>query len=226
MYTIYLVEDDMNLNQILAYYLEQEGWQVSSFMDGEEARRMIQQKPDIWILDIMLPGMDGYQLLKEIKKHNNGTPIIFISARDADLDRIVGLELGSDDYLSKPFLPRELVIRTRKLLDRVYGHLVKEIAPIHSIEIAPYVIEGQARIVKCGLDGTIDLTSKEFDLLMYFVLHIGQLIQREQVLKQVWGDDYYGTDRVVDDLIRRLRKKMPELRLETVYGSGYRLVKT
>ncbi|WP_018755461.1 response regulator transcription factor [Paenibacillus terrigena] len=226
MYTIYLVEDDMNLNQILAYYLKQEGWQVSSFKDGEEARRMIQQKPDMWILDIMLPGMDGYQLLKEIKKDNNGTPIIFISARDADLDRIVGLELGSDDYLSKPFLPRELVIRTRKLLDRVYGHLVKEIAPIHSIEIAPYVIEGQARIVKCGLDGTIDLTSKEFDLLMYFVLHIGQLIQREQVLKQVWGDDYYGTDRVVDDLIRRLRKKMPELRLETVYGSGYRLVKT
>jgi len=226
MYTIYLVEDDMNLNQILAYYLMQEGWQVRSFMDGEEARRTIQQKPDMWILDIMLPGMDGYQLLQEIKKDNNGTPIIFISARDADLDRIVGLELGSDDYLSKPFLPRELVIRTRKLLDRVYGHLIKEIAPIGSIEISPYVIEGQARIVKCGLDVTIDLTSKEFDLLMYFALHIGQLIQREQVLKQVWGDDYYGTDRVVDDLIRRLRKKMPALRLETVYGSGYRLVKT
>lgn len=225
MYTIYLVEDDMNLNQILAYYLKQEGWQVSSFTDGDEARRSIQQKPDMWILDIMLPGMDGYQLLKEIKKDNNDTPIIFISARDADLDRIVGLELGSDDYLAKPFLPRELVIRTRKLLDRVYGNFQKELAPIQNIEIAPYLIEGKARIVKCGLEGKIDLTSKEFDLLMYFALHTGQLMQREQVLKQVWGDDYYGTDRVVDDLIRRLRKKMPELRLETVYGSGYRLVK-
>lgn len=225
MYTIYLVEDDMNLNQILAYYLKQEGWQVSSFTDGDEARRSIQQKPDMWILDIMLPGMDGYQLLTEIKKDNNDTPIIFISARDADLDRIVGLELGSDDYLAKPFLPRELVIRTRKLLDRVYGNFQKELAPIQNIEIAPYLIEGKARIVKCGLEGKIDLTSKEFDLLMYFALHTGQLMQREQVLKQVWGDDYYGTDRVVDDLIRRLRKKMPELRLETVYGSGYRLVK-
>jgi len=226
MYTIYLVEDDMNLNQILAYYLKQEGWQVSSFTDGDEARRSIQQKPDMWILDIMLPGMDGYQLLKEIKKDNNDTPIIFISARDADLDRIVGLELGSDDYLAKPFLPRELVIRTRKLLDRVYGNFQKELAPIQNIEIAPYLIEGKARIVKCGIEGKIDLTSKEFDLLMYFALHTGQLMQREQVLKQVWGDDYYGTDRVVDDLIRRLRKKMPELRLETVYGSGYRLVKS
>jgi len=225
MYTIYLVEDDMNLNQILAYYLKQEGWQVSSFMDGDEARRSIQQKPDMWILDIMLPGMDGYQLLKEIKKDNNDTPIIFISARDADLDRIVGLELGSDDYLAKPFLPRELVIRTRKLLDRVYSNSQKELALIQNIEITPYLIESKARIVKCGLEVSIDLTSKEFDLLMHFALHTGQLLQREQVLKQVWGDDYYGTDRVVDDLIRRLRKKMPELRLETVYGSGYRLVK-
>lgn len=193
MYTIYLVEDDMNLNQILAYYLKQEGWQVSSFTDGEEARRSIQQKPDMWILDIMLPGMDGYQLLTEIKKDNNDTPIIFISARDADLDRIVGLELGSDDYLAKPFLPRELVIRTRKLLNRVYGNFQKELAPIQNIEIEPYLIEGKARIVKCGLEGKIDLTSKEFDLLMYFALHTGQLMQREQVLKQVWGDDYYGT---------------------------------
>lgn len=226
MYTIYLVEDDKNLNQILAYYLQQEGWQISSFTNGEEARQAITQKPQLWILDIMLPGIDGYQLLKEIRKNNNDIPIIFISARDADLDRIVGLELGSDDYLAKPFVPRELVIRTRKLLERVYGHLDKEAAPIQSFQIACYRIDGLGRLVMNELDGIIDLTSKEFDLLMYFVLHTGQLIQREQVLNQVWGDDYYGTDRVVDDLIRRLRKKMPELRLETVYGSGYRLVKS
>ncbi|SDS02557.1 two-component system, OmpR family, response regulator CssR [Paenibacillaceae bacterium GAS479] len=226
MYTIYLVEDDLNLNQILAYYLQQEGWDIVTFMNGEDAKQVIGDHPQLWILDIMMPGMDGYQLLKEIKNHNSSTPIIFISARDADLDRIVGLELGSDDYLAKPFLPRELVIRTRKLLERIYGQPDRENATFKTFKIATYLIEGRARSVKSELGANIDLTAREFDLLMYFVLHPGQLIQREQVLRQIWGEDFYGTDRVVDDLIRRLRKKMPDLRLETVYGSGYRLVKT
>lgn len=225
MYTIYLVEDDMNLNQILAYYLQQEGWDVVSFMNGEDAKQAIGDNPQLWILDIMMPGMDGYQLLKEIKLQNTSAPIIFISARDADLDRIVGLELGSDDYLAKPFLPRELVIRARKLLERIYGQPDRESATLKTFKVAAYLIEGRARSVKNELGENIDLTAREFDLLMYFVLHPGQLIQREQVLRQIWGEDFYGTDRVVDDLIRRLRKKMPELRLETVYGSGYRLVK-
>ncbi|OXM16966.1 response regulator transcription factor [Paenibacillus herberti] len=226
MYTIYLVEDDLNLNQILAYYLQQEGWDVVAFMNGEEAKQAIDDKPQLWILDIMMPGMDGYQLLKEIKHHNSNMPIIFISARDADLDRIVGLELGSDDYLAKPFLPRELVIRARKLLERIYGQPGRDNATLKTFKVATYLIEGQARSVKSELGENIDLTAREFDLLMYFVLHPGQLIQREQVLRQIWGEDFFGTDRVVDDLIRRLRKKMPDLRLETVYGSGYRLVKS
>lgn len=226
MYTIYLVEDEMNLNQVLTSYLEQEGWGVCSFTDGVEARKAVKSPPHLWILDIMLPGVDGYQLIREIKAETADMPVIFISARDADIDRVVGLELGSDDYLAKPFLPRELVIRSRKLLERVYARGAEAARPQGKsvITVAPYTIDEQGRMVKDAFDMPLELTSKEFDLLVYFAAHAGQLMEREQVLRRVWGEDYFGTDRVVDDLVRRLRKKLPELRLETVYGYGYRLV--
>src|SRR4051794_16769211 len=108
MYSIYLVEDEEHLRGVLAAYLEKEGWQVRSFHDGTSAREAISERPDLWVLDIMLPGVDGFQLMREIKADQPTQPVIFISARDADIDRIIGLELGSDDYLAKPFLPREL----------------------------------------------------------------------------------------------------------------------
>jgi two-component system response regulator CssR len=114
-YKIYLVEDDKNLNLVLTTYLEKEGWNITSFLTGREAQSQIPNPPDLWILDIMLPDIDGYQLIREIKVKTPNIPVIFISARDADIDRVVGLELGSDDYLAKPFLPRELVIRARNL---------------------------------------------------------------------------------------------------------------
>ena len=119
-YRIHLVEDEVNLNELLTSYLSKEGWDVVPFLNGETARQAIPERPHLWILDIMLPDIDGYQLLREIKADLEVMPVIFISARDAELDRVIGLEMGSDDYLPKPFLPRELVIRTRKLLDRVY----------------------------------------------------------------------------------------------------------
>ncbi|HSH36193.1 response regulator transcription factor, partial [Schnuerera sp.] len=139
------------------------------------------------------------------------------SARDADIDRVLGLELGSDDYLAKPFLPRELVIRTKNLLERVYG------SNYQIINIPPYIVEEKSRRVKLE-NGLIDLTSKEFDLLLYFAKNQGIALSREQILEAVWGSNYFGTDRVVDDLIRRLRKKMPKLRIETIYGYGYRMI--
>lgn len=227
-YLIYLVEDEQNLNRVLTTYLQNEGWQVRSFIDGEEARKAIQQRPHLWILDIMLPGVDGYQLIREIKADAPQLPVIFISARDADIDRIVGLEMGSDDYMPKPFLPKELVIRTRKLLERVYG---PSSGGVNAREnalylLAPYKIDSQARVVLENNDSPVELTSKEFDLLIYFSKNQGQPLGREQVLLHVWGADYFGTDRVVDDLVRRLRKKMPALHLETIYGYGYRLVKS
>ncbi len=216
-YKIYLVEDDKNLNLILTTYLKKEGWEISSFFTGEEALNAIKTPPDLWILDIMLPDIDGYQIIKEIKSITPHIPVIFISARDADIDRILGLELGSDDYLSKPFLPRELVIRTKKLLERVYK------TPMEIINIPPYTIDEKSRRVKKG-EEIINLTSKEFDLLAFFIKNRNQALSREQILKCLWGEDYFGTDRVVDDLVRRLRKKMPELNIETIYGYGYRMI--
>ncbi|MEA1962019.1 MAG: response regulator transcription factor [Bacillota bacterium] len=217
-YRINLVEDEQNLNELLSSYLQKEGWEVQSFLTGEAARQAIKSRPDLWILDIMLPDIDGYQLLKEIKADAKEIPVIYISARDAELDRVIGLEMGSDDYLPKPFLPRELVIRTRKLLERVY-HNVTE-----SIVIHPYLLDENKRMV--ALDGKeIDLTSREFDLLLMFGKHPGQAFSREQILDQIWGLDFVGTDRVVDDLVRRLRKKVPLFKVETIYGYGYRMVK-
>ncbi|GFN35526.1 response regulator transcription factor [Tepidimicrobium xylanilyticum] len=216
-FRIYLVEDDNNLNLVLTTYLKKEGWQVTSFLTGKDAKNAITNPPDLWILDIMLPDIDGYQLIKEIKLTSPKVPVIFISARDADIDRVLGLELGSDDYLAKPFLPRELVIRTRNLLERVYG-LNNEV-----LDIPPYTIEERSRRVKSKGE-LIDLTSKEFDLLLYFAKNQGIALSREQILETIWGVDYFGTDRVVDDLVRRLRKKMPLLRIETIYGYGYRMI--
>ncbi|NMB07240.1 MAG: response regulator transcription factor [Tissierellia bacterium] len=218
-FKIYLVEDDKNLNLILTSYLEKEGWQVSSFLTGEDAKKAINTPPDLWILDIMLPDIDGYQLLQEIKLTYPNIPVIFISARDADIDRVLGLELGSDDYLPKPFLPRELVIRTGNLLERVYG------SNTQIQNIPPYIVDERSRSVKFE-DQLIDLTSKEFDLLIYFSKNQGLALSREQILKSIWGSDYFGTDRVVDDLVRRLRKKMPKLNIETIYGYGYRMIKS
>ncbi len=217
-YKISLVEDDVNLNLVLTSYLEQEGWQVFSFLTGRDALKAITNSTDLWVLDIMLPDVDGYQILKEIKAQSPTIPVIFISARDADIDRIVGLELGSDDYLAKPFLPRELVIRTRKILERTYNTNT----PLQII--FPYSINLAGRFVKVN-EELIELTSREFELLVYFVQNTGQALSREQILNYLWGEDYYGTDRVVDDLVRRLRKKMPELHIETIYGYGYRMVK-
>jgi len=178
--------------------------------------------PDLWILDIMLPGADGYELIKKIKDNNKNTPVIFMSARNEELDRVVGLELGSDDYLSKPFLPRELVIRTNKLMERIYGDEKERVSEL-SITIGDYVISKTQRTVFLG-EIEIQLTKMEFELLNYLAENKNILISRDQILRNVWGDDYFGSDRVVDDTIRRLRKKVDKLNIETVYGYGYKLV--
>ncbi|WP_298841745.1 response regulator transcription factor [Clostridium sp.] len=222
-YTIYLVEDEENLNSILTSYLQKEGWNVISFLKGKDAQEEIHNTPHLWILDIMLPDIDGYQLIKEIKNNNELTPVIFISARDADLDKIIGLELGSDDYLAKPFLPRELIIRTKKLLERVYKNEANNLKENNTM-LGYYLVDEDTREVSKG-GRVIELTSKEFDMLVFFMDYRSQAFSREQILERVWGEDYFGNDRVVDDLLRRLRKKMPDLNIETIYGYGYRLAR-
>lgn len=219
---IYLVEDEKSLNILLEKYLQREGYEVTTFFDGNSALERIKENPDLWILDIMLPDSDGYEIIKAVKENNKDTPVIFMSARNEELDRVVGLELGSDDYLSKPFLPRELVIRTNKLMERVYGKT--NIEPIDSDEnVGEYRVSKRQRTVFLEKD-EIQLTNKEFELLNYFVENKNNVVSREQILISVWGNDYFGSDRVIDDTIRRLRKKMEKLNLETVYGYGYKLV--
>lgn len=226
-YRIYLVEDEKKLNNVLASYLEKEGWQVTQFYTGIDARKAISDQPDLWILDIMLPEMDGYQLISEIKAETPDLPVIFISARDEGIDRIIGLEKGSDDYLAKPFLPQELVIRSRKLLERIYGEKTLKENSKKVIYSSSYEILLEKRLV-FQIDGQqrrkIDLTSREMDFLFFLCNNEGQALSRNQILDNVWGTDYFGSDRIVDDFVRRLRKKMPELNIETLYGYGYRMI--
>ena len=219
MYKIALVEDEKDLNKLLKNYLEKEGYEVYSFTKGEDALTFIEENNDIqlWILDIMLEDdITGYDIIKKVKEKNEASPVIFSSARDESIDKIVGLELGSDDYLAKPYSPKELVLRVKNILKRVYSK------DFHKIRYNDYEINTEERIVYLK-DEKINLTTLEFDLLMYFLNNKGKSLTREMILSEVWDSDYFGSDRVVDDSIRRLRKKMPDLNINTVYGFGYRL---
>lgn len=219
MATIYLVEDEEHLNHLLKKYLEKEGYKVVSFLNGDSALKKIHDLPELWILDIMLPDIDGYQLIKAIKEYNPQTPVIFMSARNQELDRVVGLELGSDDYLSKPFLPRELVIRTNKIIERMYSKKEERSA---DFQLEGYLVDRKQRTIFDNGEEII-LTNKEFTLMLYFIENSNTVVTREQILEKVWDEHYFGSDRVVDDTIRRLRKKLARLNLETVYGFGYKL---
>ena len=220
MYKICLVEDEINLNNLIKNYLEHEQYEVITVYNGSDALKVIDDDKNIhlWILDIMLgDDVSGYDVIKKIKENNKEVPVIFTSARDQDLDKIIGLELGSDDYVTKPYSPKELILRVNKLISRVYGESNSSI-----INYENYEIDASKREVKDnGID--IKLTTLEFDLLMLFLNNKNRSFSREEVLKSVWGDDYFGSDRVVDDLVRRLRKKMPNMRINTLYGYGYRL---
>lgn len=218
MYTICYVEDEKDLSSLVKVYLEKAGYNVICFSRGEDAINYISNKVDLWILDIMLDDdVNGYDIIKAIRQKNSVVPIIFTSARDQDLDRILGLELGSDDYITKPFSPKELVLRVNNIIKRVYTTSLK-----NEISYQKYRIDTKKRVVK-HKEKEIQMTTLEFDLLLLFIKNIDKSFSREEILNLVWGNDYFGTDRVVDDLVRRLRKKMPELNINTIYGYGYRL---
>lgn len=223
MYTIAVVEDEKNLAALVVKYLENEGYTVKLFTTGEEAINDVEQPIDLWILDIMLPGMiSGYDLIKQIRTQDPTKPVIFTSARDQDIDRIMGLELGSDDYLAKPYSIRELVLRVKNLLARSYQFNNSKTNPNEFI-LGNYIVDKDRRNVTLHGE-SLSLTSKEYDLLLYLIENPGKAFSRDQILNAVWGEDYFGSDRVVDDLLRRLRQKMPELQIETIYGYGYRFI--
>lgn len=216
-YKICLVEDEESLNNLMKSYIEKEGYEVIQFFKGLPALEYIgKEKVDLWILDIMLGDtISGYDLIKKIREFDKNVPVIFTSARDQDLDKILGLELGSDDYVTKPYSPKELVLRINNILKRVY-------ASSNKIKYENYEVDVDKRIVTH--DGKeINLTTLEFDLLYMFLNNKGKSYSRDDILNIIWGENYFGSDRVVDDLVRRLRKKMPKLHISTIYGFGYRL---
>lgn len=218
MYNIALVEDEKDLNDLIKTYLEKEGYNVTSYYNGDTAIKDSNKDYHLWILDIMLgDDISGYDIVKKIREDNNDVPVIFTSARDKDLDKIIGLELGSDDYITKPYSPKELVLRVNNIIRRVY---TKE---RQKITYKDYIIDLDKRMAFQG-DEDLNLTTLEFDLLYMFVTNKEKSFSRDDILNNIWGENYFGTDRVVDDLIRRLRKKMPLLDINTIYGYGYRLL--
>ena len=218
MYNIALVEDEKDLNDLIKTYLEKEGYNVTSYYNGDTAIKDSNKDYHLWILDIMLgDDISGYDIIKKIREDNNDVPVIFTSARDKDLDKIIGLELGSDDYITKPYSPKELVLRVNNIIRRVY---TKE---RQKITYKDYIIDLDKRMAFQG-DEDLNLTTLEFDLLYMFVTNKEKSFSRDDILNFIWGENYFGTDRVVDDLIRRLRKKMPLLDINTIYGYGYRLL--
>lgn len=218
MYKICLVEDEIDLQTVVKMYLEKAGYDVVAFTKGSDAISYIGNKVDVWILDIMLgDDINGYDVIKAIREKYPLVPVIFTSARDQDLDRILGLELGSDDYITKPYSSKELVLRVNNIIKRVYQNSESK-----TINYLDYIIDLDKRIVSVK-DKPIKLTTLEFDLLILLVENINKSFSREDILNAVWGNDYFGSDRAVDDLVRRLRKKMPLLNVNTIYGYGYRL---
>lgn len=218
--TIYFVEDELDLSNLVVKYLLKEGYTVKHFANGEDAMLHASDDVDLWILDIMLPGStNGYDLIKSIRAAKPLMPIIFTSARDKDIDRVLGLELGGDDYISKPYSLRELMLRVKNILLRTRHACDKST----TIKHGPYEINPETRCV--SLNGKIiDLTSKEYDLLYFLLQNQSKAFSRDEILVAIWGKEYFGSDRVVDDLMRRLRQKLSSLRVETLYGYGYRLL--
>ncbi|MED4785289.1 response regulator transcription factor [Brevibacillus choshinensis] len=231
--SIAIVDDDPNIRQIVEAYLQKEGYLTMSVPSAEEALQLKEtNSPDLWVLDIMLPGMNGYEFCRRIRMESE-TPIIMISARDEEVDKILGLELGSDDYLTKPFSPRELVARANRALRRWEhmknrrehsSHAGDEIA-LDQPEKGLLILDKERRLVY-SLGEEVEVTSKEFQVLSLLSGNPNRAFSRDELLTLVWGDDYFGSDRVVDDLIRRVRKKLDKIPLETVWGFGYRLRST
>lgn len=216
---ICVVEDEKDLNELVKRYLEQEGYEVRQYFTYESAYAAINDDDiDLWILDIMLDDKSGFDLIDEIKVVSPEVPVIFMSARDQDFDRIIGLERGSDDYVTKPFSPKELVLRVNAVIRRTYRDSINK-----RIVVDTYEVDESSRMVYQN-DNSIELTTKEFDLLLLFSRNPQTAFSREQILEQVWKEDsYLVSDRVIDDTLRKLRRKMPDLNISTIYGFGYRL---
>lgn len=225
---ILVVDDEKSIIELLTMSLEREGYEVVSAQDGERAvKTAVKERPDLIVLDVMLPDMDGFEVLGKLRK-DISAPVIMLTARAEDIDKILGLELGADDYITKPFNPRELIARIKAILRRVRQTPKDEEqeASDEPINIGDLVVDlKQCSVTKKGKP--INLTAKEFSLLELFLRRPNQIFTRQVVLEQVWGYDFYGESRIVDVHLQRLRKKIekdpanPTI-IETIRGMGYR----
>lgn len=223
---ILIVDDEPSITEFVSYAMQKEGYQTEIASDGEEALRKIEQQHfDLFILDIMLPGIDGYELCRRIRTKMS-TPILFLSARDTELNKVVGLELGADDYLAKPFGVRELLARTRALLRRSQGN---EMVSGNEISAGSITLNEDTHVAQ-GDKGAIDLTPREFELLACLMRNAGKVVSREDLLHDAWNWEFITETKTVDTHIKRLRDKIesagydPKL-VETVRGYGYRFKK-
>jgi two-component system, OmpR family, response regulator VicR len=207
---ILVVDDEKPIADILQFNLQKEGYEVICAYDGEEALQKVEEiMPDLILLDIMLPQKDGMEVCREVRKKYD-MPIIMLTAKDSEIDKVLGLELGADDYVTKPFSTRELLARVRANLRRHSQIAVQEETnDTNEIIIGSLVIRPDAYIVSKRGE-TIELTHREFELLHYLAKHIGQVMTREHLLQTVWGYDYYGDVRTVDVTVRRLREKIED----------------
>lgn len=222
--TILVVDDEQHIVELVRLYLEKEGFSVDSAFDGAVALEKIKQSPPILvILDLMLPKVDGWDVCRQVRAYSN-LPIIMLTARDDDIDKIVGLELGADDYLTKPFNPRELVARVKAVLRRGGRPPALTDSTDQTLEIGNVSLRIDNREVYIA-GNPIELRTKEFDLLQILCQHQGKALSREQLLNLAWGFDFYGETRTVDVHVAHLRKKLEPgtLNIETVWGIGYKL---
>ena len=222
-YRILIADDDENVHRSLNPYFKREGYQILSAHDGEEALDYVQKmRPDIVLLDIMMPKMDGLVVCREIRKESN-LPIIMLTAKGEEFDKLLGLELGADDYIVKPFSPREVLARIKAVLRRFSEKSTDEDSsiirlPQLEISLENYQVKAAGKVIPC--------TPKEVEILHMLCSNVGQVFSREQILSRVWGYDYFGDTRTVDAQIKRIRQKLPQENvpwvLKTVYGVGYR----
>ena len=225
-YKILVVDDEVDIVDFIDDYLAGEGYEVIKAYDGIEAvDKLRQDRPDLVVLDIMLPGLDGFEVCKQIRIES-AVPILMLTAKDTDVDKIVGLEIGADDYMPKPFNPRELVARVKAILRRAYSENYQPRNQTITLKYKDLLIDAERRMVTIG-DRQLELTMKEFDLLLFLMRNPGHVYSRDHLLDYVWGQDSFVGARTVDVHIRRLREQIetdasqPQY-IKTVWGVGYK----
>jgi len=221
---ILLVDDEPNIIELAQLYLEREGYRIITASNGKAALNAVEkERPALMVLDLMMPEVDGLEVCRTLRGKKDPVAILMLTARDEDIDKILGLELGADDYLTKPFNPRELVARVKSVLRR--SSTLSEVIIEKQIQFGDILIDPRRREVRIG-GQPVEIRTQEFDLLYTLARHPGIVLSRDQLLDQAWGYDYYGNTRTVDVHISHLRKKLSgsNVKIETVTKVGYKLV--